>query len=119
MRPIALKRPVDTSHARGFDGTPSRGHCSSAVLNASCSAASAASKSPSRRMSVASTRRDSARYTELMVSLMESDATVADSIILHAIRATVTTLALLLLPSCRSAAGEIDMPAAGGFLRFL
>ena len=25
---IALKRPAETSHARGFAGTPSRGHCS-------------------------------------------------------------------------------------------
>ena len=28
---IALNRPVDTSHVRGFFGTPSRGHCSSAA----------------------------------------------------------------------------------------
>jgi hypothetical protein len=60
MESIALKRPAETSHARGFFGTPSRGHCSSAARNASCRASSAASKSPSSRMSVASTRRDSA-----------------------------------------------------------
>ena len=28
MPSIALKRPVETSHARGLAGTPSRGHCS-------------------------------------------------------------------------------------------
>ena len=28
---IALKRPVETSHARGLAGTPSRGHCSTAA----------------------------------------------------------------------------------------
>jgi len=61
MPSIALKRPADTSQARGFAGTPSRGHCSSAARNASCSASSARSKSPRRRTSVAKTRRDSAR----------------------------------------------------------
>jgi hypothetical protein len=60
---IALKRPAETSHARGLSGTPSSGHCSTAAVNASCKASSAMSKLPSRRMSVASTRRDSARYT--------------------------------------------------------
>ena len=39
----------------------STGHRSSAAANASCSASSARSKSPRRRMSVARTRRDSAR----------------------------------------------------------
>ena len=45
----------------GFAGTPLVGHCCSAAANASCSASSARSKSPRRRMSVASTRRDSVR----------------------------------------------------------
>jgi hypothetical protein len=60
-RSIALNRPVETSHARGLSGTPSIGHCSTAATNASCSASSATSKSPSWRMRVARTRRDSAR----------------------------------------------------------
>ena len=38
---MALKRPADTSQARGLAGTPSRGHCSTAAVNASCSASSA------------------------------------------------------------------------------
>src|SRR5438034_4994258 len=63
MPSMALKRPVDTSHARGLAGTPSRDHCSTATAKASCSASSAASKSPSRRISVARTWRDSERYT--------------------------------------------------------
>jgi hypothetical protein len=59
---IALNRPAFTSHARGLSGTPSRGHCSIADANASCSASSAKSKSPpSNRINVANTRRDSAR----------------------------------------------------------
>jgi len=58
---IALNRPAETSHARGFAGTPSRGHCSTAAANASCSASSANSKSPSSRTSVANTRRESER----------------------------------------------------------
>src|SRR5690606_14355590 len=56
----------DTSQARGLPGTPSRGHCSSAARKASCSASSARSKSPSSRISVASTARDSDRYTDAM-----------------------------------------------------
>ena len=58
---MALKRPVETSQARGLAGTPSRGHCSTAAAKASCSASSARSKSPSRRMRVARTRRESER----------------------------------------------------------
>ena len=57
----ALKRPVETSHARGFAGTPVRGQVSTAAANASWSASSARSKSPSKRTSVANTRRDSER----------------------------------------------------------
>jgi len=58
---MALKRPVETSQALGLAGTPSRGQCSTAAVKASCSASSARSKSPSRRISVARTRRESAR----------------------------------------------------------
>jgi hypothetical protein len=61
MASIALKRPVEMSQARGLAGVPSRGHRSTAAANASCSASSASSKPPRRRMSVANTRRDSAR----------------------------------------------------------
>src|SRR5262245_62107231 len=60
---MALYRPAETSHARGLAGVPSRGHRSTAAAKASCSASSARSKPPSRRMSVARTRRDSDRYT--------------------------------------------------------
>ena len=60
-RSIALNRPVEISHARGFAGIPFSAHCSTAVANASCSASSARSKSPRRRMRVASTRRESER----------------------------------------------------------
>ena len=60
-RSMDLKRPVEMSHARGLAGIPSSGQRSTAVANASWSASSARSKSPSSRMSVASTRRDSLR----------------------------------------------------------
>ena len=60
---MALKRPVETSHARGFAGSPSFGHCSNAALKASCSASSATSKSPRRRIRLARIRRDCDRYT--------------------------------------------------------
>src|SRR5688572_26783429 len=64
---MALNRPAETSHARGLSGRPSFGHCSSAARKASASASSARSKSPSRRNSVANTRRDSLRYSSSMV----------------------------------------------------
>src|SRR5262247_2974590 len=69
---IALNRPADTSQVRGFVGVPSRGHCSTAAAKASCSASSARSKPPSRRMSVARTRRDSDRYTASTASRASS-----------------------------------------------
>jgi hypothetical protein len=34
MESMALKRPVETNHARGLAGTPSRGHCSIAAVKA-------------------------------------------------------------------------------------
>jgi hypothetical protein len=58
---IARNRPAEMSQARGLAGTPSRGHCRTAAAKASCSASSARSKSPRRRISVARTRRESAR----------------------------------------------------------
>jgi hypothetical protein len=68
---MALKRPVETSQARGLAGTPSRAHCSTAFTNASCIASSARSKSPSRRMSVG---QDAARLET--VDLLDSRAHV-------------------------------------------
>src|SRR5882757_8939099 len=61
IRSIALLRPTLTSHARGLDGGSAAGQRSSAVANASCSASSARSKSPTRRISVASARPASSR----------------------------------------------------------
>src|SRR5207247_5059405 len=58
-----IQRTAATTTARGLAGTPSRDHCSTATAKASCSASSAASKSPSRRISVARTWRDLERYT--------------------------------------------------------
>ena len=65
IRSIALKRPAEISQARGFPGMPSRDHCPIAAINASCNASSARSKSPSRRISVARTRRDKLRPQSL------------------------------------------------------
>src|SRR5438876_4165144 len=59
-RSIALLRPTLTSQARGLEGGPS-GQRASAMANASCRASSARSKSPTRRISVASTRPASLR----------------------------------------------------------
>src|SRR5665213_3292776 len=53
-RSIALLRPTLTSQARGLDGGGASGQRSSATANASCNASSARSKSPTRRINVAS-----------------------------------------------------------------
>jgi hypothetical protein len=56
-----LKRAVEINQGRGLSGTPLAGQALKAAANASCIASSARSKSPSRRMSVARMRPDSAR----------------------------------------------------------
>jgi hypothetical protein len=56
---MLLKRPVETSQARGF-AECRHGHCSTAAVKVSI-ASSARSKSPSRLIKVASTRRESVR----------------------------------------------------------
>src|SRR5579871_3066645 len=63
MRSIALLRATLTSHARGLDGNSAAGQRSSAAAKASCKASSARSKSPTRRISVASARPASSRNT--------------------------------------------------------
>src|SRR5450432_3053337 len=60
-RSIALLRPTLTSHARGLDGGSAASQRSSATAKASCNASSARSKSPTRRISVASARPASSR----------------------------------------------------------
>ena len=54
-RSSALLRATVVSQAPGLSGTPSRRHESAATTTASCSASSARSMSPVRRMRVAST----------------------------------------------------------------
>src|ERR1700733_11360904 len=49
------------SHARGFSGKPVRGHWNAAAASASCTASSAAPKSPKRRTTAPSTRGASSR----------------------------------------------------------
>ena len=61
IRSIARLRAVDVIQAPGLSGIPSRGQRSNAIANASCTASSARSKSPSTRMSVATARPDSRR----------------------------------------------------------
>src|SRR5688572_13959249 len=60
---MALCRAVETSQARGFRGTPLAGQSRSATANDSWSASSAMSKSPRRRIRVASARGRSSRYS--------------------------------------------------------
>src|SRR6185437_13827700 len=76
MWSIARKRPALTSHVRGFAGTPSIGHRSIAATNASCTASSAPSKSPSSRTSVARTRRESDRSVLSTASRARAEASV-------------------------------------------
>ena len=56
----AAPRPGSAS-ARGFSGTPSRGHCVAAAISASCTASSAAAKSRKRRTTAPSTCGASSR----------------------------------------------------------
>src|ERR1700739_215687 len=60
---MALCRAVWMIHARGNSGTPDSGHWSTAAAKASCDASSAASKSPNSRISAATIRPQSDRYT--------------------------------------------------------
>src|SRR6266487_5828520 len=62
-RSMALLRAVVVIQAPGFGGTPSAGQRSQATRNASATASSARSKSPSRRMRVATALPDSSRKT--------------------------------------------------------
>jgi hypothetical protein len=56
---VEPRSALETSHARGLAGTPCSGHYLAAAANASWSASSAVSKSPSRQISAAWIRRDS------------------------------------------------------------
>jgi hypothetical protein len=55
-RSMARLRATATIHAAGSRGTPARGQRSSAVVNASCTASSARSQSPTARISAATAR---------------------------------------------------------------
>ena len=65
---MARFRAVVVIQAPGLSGTPRTGHVSSAVTNASWTASSARSKSPSTRMSVATARPDSSRNRRSTIS---------------------------------------------------
>jgi hypothetical protein len=59
IRSIARLRAVVTIHAPGLAGTPSRGQRSAAIANASWTASSARSKSPSVRIRIETARPNS------------------------------------------------------------
>src|SRR6476646_8442737 len=63
MRSIALCRAVWMIQARGDSGISEVRHCSTAAVNASCTASSASSKSPVSRIRVARIRPQSDRQT--------------------------------------------------------
>src|SRR5262245_32829274 len=63
MRSIARLRAVVTRHAPGGRGMPSRGQRSRAVVNASCTASSASSRSPRTRVRIATALDHSSRKT--------------------------------------------------------
>ncbi len=56
---MALRLAVVVSQPPGFGGTPSAGHRSTAVANASAAASSAMSRSPNRLVRAATTRAHS------------------------------------------------------------
>ena len=63
IRSIARLRAVVTIQAPGVRGVPSRGQRSIAIANASCTASSASSRSPSTRVRIATARPHSSRKT--------------------------------------------------------
>src|SRR5438094_9927352 len=97
-RSIALCRPVETSQLTGFAGVPAAGHCSSPAANASWSASSATSMSPSRRISVARIRPYSARKISSMpMAALGGKATPPEDHV-HAMPATTIRLLGRTLP---------------------
>src|SRR5947209_7307972 len=83
MRSITLWRATLTSQARGLSGIAVCDHCVSAAANASCIASSAYSKSPTRRIRVASTRPASARNTASVRLVLIGIGTIAGSRLAH------------------------------------
>ncbi len=63
IRSIARRLAVVISHAPGFCGTPSAGHCSSAATRASCASSSAVPRSRTSLVSPATSRGASIRQT--------------------------------------------------------
>ena len=65
---MALRLAVVVSQAPGLGGTPSAGHRSAAVANASAAASSAMSRSPNRRVRAATTRAHSSWWAWVIAS---------------------------------------------------
>ena len=65
---MALRLAVVVSQAPGLGGTPSAGHRSTAVANASAAASSAMSRSPKRRVRAATTRAHSSWWARVIAS---------------------------------------------------
>ena len=76
MRSIARLRAVVTIHAPGFAGTPSRGQRSAAIANASWTASSARSKSPSARIRIETARPNSSPNASATGSAVYSSKTI-------------------------------------------
>ena len=74
-----MLRATRVIQAPGFAGTPSAGQRSSATTNASCTASSAASKSPRTRIRVATARPDSSpeQAVDDLLDLLYEDASAA------------------------------------------
>src|SRR4051794_19450116 len=67
---MARFRAVVMIHPAGLGGSPPAGHRSSAVVNASCTASSALSRSPRTRGRTATARPYSARNTRWICALL-------------------------------------------------
>src|SRR5690606_5170567 len=77
MVSIALRRATVISQAAGLSGTPSSGHCCSALANASWAMSSASPTSRTRRVSATTTLADSIRQTASTVRRTSIPASVA------------------------------------------
>ena len=69
---MALRLAVVVNQAPGLGGTPSAGHRSTAVANASAAASSAMSRSPKRRVRAATTRAHSSWCARVIASVTSS-----------------------------------------------
>ena len=113
---MALRLAVVVSQPPGLGGTPSAGHRSMAVANASAAASSAMSRSPKRLVRAATIRAHSSRWARVIASWTSTTLTRqcngrTSTFRLQAFDPSVASLSA----TSRSAASMIQKPARYSF----